>query len=30
MVEFAYNNTQNANPRYMLFELNYKYYSYVF
>ena len=30
MVEFAYNNTKNANISHILFEFNYGYYSYIF
>ena len=29
MVEFAYNNTKNANTGYLFFELNYSYHFYL-
>ena len=30
MVEFAYNNAKNASKSYIFFELNYRYYFYIF
>lgn len=30
MAELAYNNVNNVNTNYTLFQLNYKYYSHVF